>query len=562
MRISILVLLIAGLFLVGCDGLSASKPEPVTKDSSTGTVNTGKLPKSKGNPTSEVYTDTNDYFTFLPPHGWSRKEHLNDPHEVQFNHPTEKGVFIRVIAEGAPPHMNAGNFMALMRQNEERLRSRLGSQLTRIDLTEGTFMGYPAALAQHSWPGAEQELTLFLSETAFFNIGYVAPDLETLEKHREEVERSLNTILVRNPARPTLPPVSIPLGPAATLTTLDRGENAGSYSSIAIGSDGLPVISYKKRLFNGDLMVSHCLDLICSSATVTNVDSIGNVGDYTTIAIGSDGLPVISYYARDKGDLKLAHCEDPACQNATIILVDSQGDVGAEASMAIGKDGLPVISYADRTNGNLKVVHCGDRACSSATFTTLVRMGAGAGWSSIAIGGDGLPVISYHDSNNQDLKVAHCEDAACRRSTITTVDSEGDVGKYPRLGIGGNGLPVIIYQGRSGSHIALCEDAACNNATTSTMAIRVGPNTSLVIGEDGLPLISYFNVLFKELGVAHCQDPACTSANRTTLDSEGNVGFQTSIAIGRDDLPVISYLDGTNDALKVAHCNNSICTGR
>ena len=205
MRISILLLLIAGLFLVGCDAQSASKPEPTTKTSSTDNLNPGKLAKVEGNPIGELYTDKNNYFTFLPPKDWSKKEHLNNPQKVQFNHPTAKGVFISVIAEGAPPDMNAGNFMALMRQNTETLRSRLGSNLTRIELTESEFIGYPAAYVQHSWPGAEQELTLFLSETAFFSIGYVAPDLKTLEEHREEVERSFNTILVLNTARPTFP---------------------------------------------------------------------------------------------------------------------------------------------------------------------------------------------------------------------------------------------------------------------------------------------------------------------------------------------------------------------
>ena len=46
-------------------------------------------------------------------------------------------------------------------------------------------------------------------------------------------------------------------------------------------------------------------------------------------------------------------------------LVDA-GDVGSDASIAIGDDGLPVISYFDTTFivGGLKVAHCNDLACS------------------------------------------------------------------------------------------------------------------------------------------------------------------------------------------------------
>ncbi len=46
----------------------------------------------------------------------------------------------------------------------------------------------------------------------------------------------------------------------------------------------------------------------------------------------------------------------------------------------------------------------------------------------------------------------------------------------------------------------------------------------------------------------------------TTLDSGGDVGQHTSVTIGTDDLPLISYWDITNGDLKVAHCANVFCT--
>jgi hypothetical protein len=45
----------------------------------------------------------------------------------------------------------------------------------------------------------------------------------------------------------------------------------------------------------------------------------------------------------------------------------------------------------------------------------------------------------------------------------------------------------------------------------------------------------------------------------TTLDSDGDVGSYTSITIGADGLPIISYYDTTNDDLKVARCSNALC---
>ena len=47
----------------------------------------------------------------------------------------------------------------------------------------------------------------------------------------------------------------------------------------------------------------------------------------------------------------------------TLITVDSTGDVGEGSSIAIGADGLPVVSYFDTGTFDLKVAHCGNATC-------------------------------------------------------------------------------------------------------------------------------------------------------------------------------------------------------
>ncbi|MFA5724396.1 MAG: hypothetical protein WC979_09140 [Candidatus Pacearchaeota archaeon] len=50
----------------------------------------------------------------------------------------------------------------------------------------------------------------------------------------------------------------------------------------------------------------------------------------------------------------------PACSSGnTITTIDSTGNVGGHSSITIGTDGLPIISYYDTTNGDLKVTHLG-----------------------------------------------------------------------------------------------------------------------------------------------------------------------------------------------------------
>ena len=64
------------------------------------------------------------------------------------------------------------------------------------------------------------------------------------------------------------------------------------------------------------------------------------------------------------------------------------------------------------------------------------------------------------------------------------------------------------------------------------------------------------------LKVAKCNDAACAGGDEsiTTVDDPANnVGYYTSLAIGADGLPVISYTDESAQTLKVAKCRNASC---
>ena len=180
--------------------------------------------------------------------------------------------------------------------------------------------------------------------------------------------------------------------------------------------------------------------------------------------------------------------------------------------------------------------------CGLADFTFVDSTGDDVGfYNSIAIGADGFPVVSYTDFTNRDLKVAHCTDVACASpADITIVDSPGDVGQHSSLAIGNDGFPVISYQDRTNFDlkVAHCTDAACTapaDITTLDSAPRVGSSTSIAIGTDGFPVISYFDNGNFDLRVAHCTNVSCTSpAGISTVDSAGTVGTSTSIAIGLD----------------------------
>jgi hypothetical protein len=338
-----------------------------------------------------------------------------------------------------------------------------------------------------------------------------------------------------------------------------------AYSSAVSGADGLPLVAIYEST-NNDLVVVHCADSACASRNATVLDSAGNVGRYPSATIGADGLGLISYIDGTNGNLKIAHCANVACTAYSLATVDSSGHVGdAQTSITVGSDGLGLVSYYDGNGGDLDVAHCSDVPCSSATVTPVDTTGDVGRSSSIATGADGLGLVSYLDSTNGHLKVAHCSNAACTAAATPTVDNGTAVGFDTSVTIGSDGLGLISYydNGNAMLKVAHCANVSCSSATATTIdtSTLAGEFTSSTVGADGLAVISYYDSAGAalDLKVAHCSDVACTIATKTTVDSSGDVGSSTSITIGSDGLPFVSYRDVTGNSVKSVHCPNSFC---
>jgi hypothetical protein len=67
------------------------------------------------------------------------------------------------------------------------------------------------------------------------------------------------------------------VGPAAVITTIDS--TAGEFTSVAIGLDGLGLVSYRDT-GNRTLKVAHCSNAACTAATVATIDASGSQTDW------------------------------------------------------------------------------------------------------------------------------------------------------------------------------------------------------------------------------------------------------------------------------------------
>jgi len=332
--------------------------------------------------------------------------------------------------------------------------------------------------------------------------------------------------------------------PGFSLTTLDPGRG-GSATSITTGVKGLGIMSYIK---GGFLRAGRCHNLGCTEQHTTPLDSAGSSVVQTSIAIGSDGLPIISY-GGGSNVLKVAHCKDLDCAQANITNIGGTG-FGIATSMAIGTDGFPLIAFHD-TASQLRVLHCADFLCTTGSTATITT-GAGV-YKSIAIGADGFGVIAFLATNNQ-LKVAKCNDLKCTTSGVVTLDDATNAGFALSMVIGTDGRPLISYQRNGNLAVAHCININCggdgDSITTFGASGSTSAQTSIAIGRDGLGLVSSYNAAENKLKVLHCENVLCNRASINNVDTGGQF---SSITIGRDKVALISYI---NNGLKVAHLSD------
>ena len=341
----------------------------------------------------------------------------------------------------------------------------------------------------------------------------------------------------------------------------------GYYSSITVGSDGLPVIAHQRQTSDG-LFVAKCNDMACDSATNYQVDSGTGMGQYCSIAIGSDGFPVIAYQNGSARNLKVAKCNNHDCSSTSTPTTITSGsdNVGNYTSITVGVDGFPIISHYNLTISKLLVTHCTNSTCSGSATTTLSVDSSDFGrHSSIAIGTDGYPVISSYDSYADSLLIVKCSNLSCSSYTYTKPTSGG---QFSSITIGKDGFPVISHLNTQQGDQLLVTKCSSHDCRTGTNTAYVDGNgspgyyTSITIGHDGLPIISYQEIgtaSSYDLRVAKCLTDNCSKSTIQTLDDVGSTGYYTSITIRPDGLPIISYYYSNSADLKVVRCANPYC---
>ncbi len=154
---------------------------------------------------------------------------------------------------------------------------------------------------------------------------------------------------------------------AAEFSRAVAAGSVGEYADILIGSNGLPLIFYRNSSDTA-ASVAQCETINCSSATTAIVASDnGNFGRWTDAAMGKDNLPIVAFSDSSGNDLVVAHCSDAICSSATHLAVATTGVTGQHSSIAVGTDGNPIVVFQKLESGfsgPIQALHCSNEFCA------------------------------------------------------------------------------------------------------------------------------------------------------------------------------------------------------
>ena len=154
-------------------------------------------------------------------------------------------------------------------------------------------------------------------------------------------------------------------------------------------------------------------DLASGGTIITTVDSGGDVGKYSSIAVGSDGLPAIAYHDQTNEDQKIVKCGDPSCSSGNFITIIGGGSfggtrIGLQNDIILDSSNNPLVVYYSLDTSKNYLAQCTSSSCSGTVNIQRIEVGGPVYDVSLAMPDDIHPHFTYYDSSiSHDLKFVY-----------------------------------------------------------------------------------------------------------------------------------------------------------
>jgi len=322
---------------------------------------------------------------------------------------------------------------------------------------------------------------------------------------------------------------------------------------VAIGSDGLGLISYYDETY-GDLRVAHCENTNCTTVTTTAPGTFSiasnNVGMFTSVTIDSDGMGLISYWGHTNQGLLTVRLSVP---------------------QPIG------IAYYDNTNNSLKFANASstsgvnssdwsaqtvyqDSSSNNGQYTGVVYDASVLTVHISYFSPTGLGTLNHvtgtWDNISQEYQWSSPVEIAGGSSTL----------RYSALTLDSDGRPHVVFrQGGAIKHIWALWSAATNSWSWTPMTVEViqsgvgsAGDVDLVTGAANSLHISFYDsspgtLKYASASYNSVNDSWAWQVESIDGSSSLDVGEYSAITIDESGVVFIAYYDATNGNLKIAH---------
>jgi hypothetical protein len=247
------------------------------------------------------------------------------------------------------------------------------------------------------------------------------------------------------------------------------GFNSLATPDVGIRPDGRPFVYFGSV---GGTAIYSCSDADCTSGISREVSPSGSgTSDWTSLAIRSDGRPVLLYVRRQVSnpiEFRMHVCADVDCTSGTDRVLDS---IPSNASLpqnvysvAIGPGDRAIVLWSYSVGGvySNRYARCNDAACSGAVVGTIGN--TQLAYLPFAVRADGRPV--FRESTWPTMRLGICADADCAPADIVRVDLPIPFRPAQSMALREGDAPVFdtLLPGGVGG-FDLCADATCSSAT-------------------------------------------------------------------------------------------------
>ena len=345
--------------------------------------------------------------------------------------------------------------------------------------------------------------------------------------------------------------------PGWVIRTVDSG-NVGQYASLALDSNGYAHVGYYDAE-HAQLLYAHQDSLFGFTVWLTRtVDTASGVGQYASLALDPDtDQPCIAYFDNVGKNLKLAWQIGPSTwNNATIA---TTGEVGYYPSLAF-REGWAHVTYYDKTNGTLVYRKYDVAGPGFPSVTVVDHVATTTPYSSLKLRSSGNPSLSYYTGTS--LNYAWSGDGGSTWYTATIDGGTQHMGRFNSMALDTfeNGRISYLNDNTGDLKYAYWQFGLPGHWANQTVdsgvsSAKVGWYTSLALSDDGRIGISYYDSTNKDLKYA---ERVGGEWRITIVDQTDEVGWYTSLAFDAQGRPHIGYYDRTREALKYAYRNMTV----